>query len=468
MVTEEGTCSSMINPASKTQQVSIPPEKKKYNLLDIPLVKAFIKSRWYPGIFQWAAMIVFSVIVYELVAGTVNPSRNFGTSLTWVLWWPAIPIIFLVLGRFWCAVCPFGKISDIVRKLVGSERPMPKFLKKYGIWMIDIFFIMITWSDHIWGIIESPRGSGYLLLVLTTMVVGTSVFFERRTFCKTLCFLGGLAGNYSRSGMLELRGTPDVCKTCKTQSCFKGDGKTEGCPMFQFVRTMDDSADCNLCGNCVKSCPNNSIRITPRTPTAELWGIKKPKAEHAFLAAVIMGIVFVQNLTMLGIWQDILKVISKITQTTYYPVNFTVAFVVSMMIPIAMLWGTAKLTARKGTSEKVKENFVRFGYAVIPLDLAGHLAHNLFHMFTEGKAIWFNTGNLFGYTLTGDLALASVGTVQLMQYLVIVLGLVGSAYTVYRIGNRASWKKLLPYYALMILLAVINIYLFSLPMDHRV
>lgn len=468
METQKGDCTRMSTPAKRIQPAEASSGKKRINLLEVPLVGAFIKSRWYPGLFQWAAMIVFSVIVYELVAGTVNPSRNFGTSLTWVLWWPAIPVIFLVLGRFWCAVCPFGKISDIIRKLVGSERPMPKFLKKYGIWMIDLFFILITWSDHIWGIIESPRGSGYLLLVLTTMVVGSSVLFERRTFCKTLCFLGGLAGNYSRSGMLELRGTPEICQTCKSQSCYKGDGKTEGCPMFEYVRTMDNSADCNLCGNCAKTCPNNSVRITPRTPTSELWGIKKPKAEHAFLAAVIMGIVFVQNITMLAIWQDILDVISKVTQTTNYNVNFTVAFIISMALPIGLLWVTAKLTARKETREKVKENFVRFGYAVIPLDLAGHLAHNLFHVFTEGKAIWFNTANLFGHGMTGDLSLTSVGAVQLMQYGVILLGLAGSAYTVYRIGGRASWKKLLPYYALMILLAIINIYLFSLPMNHRV
>lgn len=458
----------MNNLARKIQPESIPPAEKKLNLLNIPLIRAFIKSRWYPGLFQWAAMIVFSVIVYELVAGTVNPSRNFGTSMTWVLWWPAIPIVFLLLGRFWCAVCPFGKISDIVRKLVGSEKPLPKFLKKYGIWMIDIFFIAITWSDHIWGIIESPRGSGYLLLVLTTMVVVTSVFYERRAFCKTLCFLGGLAGNYSRSGMLELRGTPEICKTCKTQSCFKGDGKTEGCPMFEYVRTMDNSADCNLCGNCVKTCPNNSIRITPRVPTEELWGIKKPKVEHAFLAAVIMGIVFVQNITMLEIWQEILTVISKITQTTNYNVNFSFAFVISMLIPIAMLYIVAKATARKESFERVKENFVRFGYAVIPLDLAGHLAHNLFHMITEGKAVWFNTVSLFGYKLTGEVGLASMGTVQIMQYFVILFGLIGSTYTVYRIGHKASWRKLLPYYALMAILAVINIYLFSLPMSHRV
>lgn len=445
-------------------------EPKRLNLLSIRIVKAFIQSRWYPGIFQWVALTVFSVIVYELVAGTVDPTRNLGTSLTWVLWWPLIPLFFLTIGRFWCAVCPFGKLSDLIRKTIGSERPAPRFLRKYGLWLIDFFFIAITYSDHIWGIVESPRGSGYLLLLLVTMVVATSVFYERRTFCKFLCFLGGLSGNYSRAGALELRGTPEICRTCKTQSCFRGSDKAEGCPMFQFVRTMDSSAECNLCGNCVKSCPNQSIRLSPRVPTSELWNIPKPKIEHAFLAAVIMGIVFVQNITMVEIWQDILDAIGSVTGTDNERVNFTVAYIIAMLIPIGLLFATTKLaTITSGSHEKVTRNFARFGYAIIPLDLAGHLAHNLFHILTEGKAIWYNTAALFGAEIArGELALVDATSVQLLQYAIIAIGMVGSLYTAYRIGNRGSFKALLPYYALMILLAVVNIYLFSLPMMHRV
>lgn len=443
--------------------------KTPFNLLSIPIIKKFIKSKWYPGIFQWMVLIVFSVIVFELVAGTVSPHGNFGTTMTWVLWWPLIPILFIATGRFWCAICPFGKVSDIVRKLVGSERPMPKFLRKYGIWLIDLFFIAITYSDHVWGIVESPRGSGYLLLLLVTMVVATSVFYERRTFCKTLCFLGGLAGNYSRSGALELRGTPDICKTCKTQSCFKGSDKAEGCPMFQFPRTMDSSAECNICGNCVKNCPNDSIRLSLRVPTKELWGLKNPKLEHASLAAVIMGIVFVQNITMLEIWQDILSIISSFTGTTNYQVNFTIAFIFSMALPILLLLGAAKLATVLGMPNSVKKNFTLFGYAFIPLDLAGHLGHNLFHIITEGKAIWFNSLSLFGSKVTpGDLSLASTSTVQLLQYLIIGIGFIGSTYTAYKMGEKATFKSMLPYYALMLILGIINIYLFSLPMSHRV
>jgi polyferredoxin len=171
------------------------------------------------------------------------------------------------------------------------------------------------------------------------MVVATSVFYERRTFCKTLCFLGGLAGNYARSGAVKVQATPDICKTCKVQSCYKGTEKVEGCPMFQFPRTMESSAECNICGNCVKNCPNNSIKIETRIPTKELWGLKNPKLEHASLAAVIMGIVFVQNITMLEPWQGILKAIGTVTGTSSYVVNFTVAFIIAMALPILLLLG---------------------------------------------------------------------------------------------------------------------------------
>jgi ferredoxin len=448
---------------------NLKPEKESFDLLSIPVVKKFVKSKWYPGIFQWMVIFVFSIIVYELVMGTVDPSKNFGTTMTWVLWWPIIPILFLVTGRFWCAICPFGKLSDIVRKFVGSKRPMPKFLRKYGIWLIDLFFIAITYSDHVWGIVESPRGSGYLLLLLVTMVVATSVFYERRTFCKTLCFLGGLAGNYSRSGALKVQATHDICKTCKVQSCYKGTEGVEGCPMFQFPRTMESSAECNICGNCVKNCPNNSVKITTRVPTKELWGLKNPKLEHASLAAVIMGIVFVQNITMLEPWQKILDAIGTVTGTSNYNVNFTVAFIIAMALPILLLLGTAKLASLLGMDGTVKKNFTRFGYAIIPLDLAGHLAHNLFHIFTEGKAVWFNSIRLFGVeTNPASLSLAPTPTVQLIQYIVILIGLVGTSYVVYRMGKKTAFKAMLPYYLLMLALAVANIYLFSLPMMHRV
>lgn len=446
---------------------------KEKNLLDNKKFADFIKSKWFPGGFQIFVGLVFAFIVIQLLFGPEEAHDNFGTAGTWVLWWPLLPILLFLLGRFWCAICPFGALSDVVQKFVGSKQPVPKFLKKYGIWIIDAFFIAITWSDHIWGVVESPRGSGTLLLIITAGVIISGAFFERRTWCRYLCFLGGLSGNYSRAGILQLRGTPEKCKKCTVAACYKGTEKVPGCPMFEFPKTMETNAECNFCGNCVKNCPNNSIKISWRKPTKELWFIKNPKLEESFLAVVIMGIVFVQNITMVDIWKDILNWLENVTGTTSYYVTFTITFIVAMLIPIILLSITGYV-ARKFNGDSIKQNFARFGYALVPLDLAGHIAHNLFHLLAEGKSVGYTFMGLFGMEFhDASTAILSDTSIQSLQYILIALGTFGSIYTAYKIAKNTynDKKKIsgttIAVGALMVLLAIANIILFSLPMAMR-
>lgn len=449
------------------------PLGNRNNLLKNRWIGAFLRSRWYPGIIQWPTLLVFMLIMFELLLGPSVAHDNFGTALTWVLWWPIIPILFLFLGRFWCTICPFASINDLVQKFAGNNRPVPKFLKKYGIWIIDALFIFITWSDHVWGVVENPLGSGVLMLTLTTGVVVSGAFWDRRTFCRYICFLGGLSGNYARSGMLSLRGTPEICATCTAASCYRGTEKAPGCPLFEFPKTMTSNANCTICANCVKNCPNDSIQLTLRPPTKELWFIRKPKIEEAFLSAIIMGIVFVQNITMLEVWGSILAWLEGITGTQSFYVNFTITFLISMLIPVSLLV-LSSLVAQKFNHESLLLNFTRFGYAIIALDIAGHIAHNLFHLLAEGKSIIFTGLALVGQNVGHNLspAVVDTGTIQLLQFVLIALGFIGSLYTAYRIArvNHSSqkvWGTLAPYAVLMVLLAVMNIWLFILPMAMR-
>jgi ferredoxin len=454
------------------------PVTRRTNLLDNKLIKALVRSRLFPGIIAWPTLVVFTVVVYQLLLGPRAAHDNFGTAFTWVLWWPLLPIIFLFLGRFWCAICPFGKINDLVQKFVGSKKQVPRFLRKYGIWIIDAVFILITWSDHIWGVVENPFNSGILLLLITLGVVVSGALFERRTWCRYLCFLGGLSGNYTRAGMLGLGTKKEVCADCKTASCYKGNGKVPGCPMFVFPKAMDTTAECNLCGLCVKSCPHDAIVLTPRIPTSELWFVKRPRFEVAFLALVIMGIVFVQNITMLGIWTDLLRWIERMTGLSNYPFMFTSLFIVAMAIPAGLML-LASLASSAIDKESTLVNFTKLGYALIPLDLAGHIAHNLFHILAEGKNIMYTTLNLFGVTSpqfnahSGGAALLDSPTIQILQYMLIAIGVIGSLYTAFRIvkSNYGEQKKtgmtFAPSAILIVVFGIINIYLFMMPMSMR-
>ena len=437
-------------------------------------VAAVARSRWFPVVFQWATAAVFALVVWQLLLGPDSAHENAGTALVWVLWWPLLPLLFVTLGRFWCAVCPFGWLSDVVQRVVGVERRVPRFLKRYGIWIIDALFILVTWGDHVWGLVESPWGSGVLLLAMTTGVVVSGAFFERRTFCRHVCFLGGVAGNYSRSGMVRLRADQTICATCTSKAaCFNGTANAPGCPMFEFPRTMDESAYCVLCASCVKACPNDAIQVRLRKPTSELWFVDKPRIEQSLLAMAIMGIVLIQNVTMLEVWNDVLGWIEAATGITSYAVIFTVAFVVAVTVPVALL-ALASRVAAGANLESTRTNVARFGYALIPLDVAGHVAHNLFHLLAEGKSVVFTVAALFGRQSTGaDAALVSTGTIQVLQLVLLALGLAGSVYTARRIAHRryrtAARRRatLTPYLVVVVVLGAINVGMFLLPMAHR-
>ncbi|HEX7405820.1 MAG TPA: 4Fe-4S binding protein [Candidatus Nanopelagicaceae bacterium] len=451
----------------------LPDEPEGRDLLKTPLIRGIMRSRWYPGVLQIPIAAVFGLVVYELLTGPSSAHENAGTALLWVLWWPIIPIVFIFLGRFWCAVCPFGVLSDFVQKLVGVNRPVPVFLKKYGIWIIDATFILITWADHVWGIVESPWGSGVLLLILTFAVIVSGAFFQRRTYCRYLCFLGGMSGNYARTSMIALRANSDICATCTAKAvCYNGTDKVAGCPLFSFPRTMDSNANCNLCANCIKNCPNDAITLTVRKPTQELWFLRSPKIEESFLAMAIMGIVLIQNVTMLKVWTQILRAFTRVTGITNYSIIFTAVFAIGVSLPVALLALAAKIASRTNL-ESMRQNFARFGYSLIPLDVAAHIAHNLFHLLAEGNSVVYTVAALFGKHASGSTALVGNGTIQVLQFTLLAMGIFGSIYTLRRITYRMypapkQRSSTLPPFSILIgVLGALNVAMFLYPMAHR-
>ncbi|MFY9780023.1 MAG: 4Fe-4S binding protein [Candidatus Baltobacteraceae bacterium] len=445
------------------------------NLMKNKVISTVFKSKWFPAIPQAITIWVFMVITWQLLFGPSDADYNLGSLYTWILWWPLLPITFLLTGRFWCAICPFGLLNDVVQKAIGRNKPVPKLIKTYGIWFIDALFIFITWADHLFGIFSSPILTGGLMLILITGVVVSGALWQRRTWCRHLCFLGGLAGNYARNSMVELRATPEKCSTCKSKAaCFNGTASVQPCPVFEFPRTMENSVNCNLCGNCVKSCPNDSIQIRVRPPSKEIFSIhdrkSDPKMDEAFLAIVVMGIVLIKNTDDFAhaIWAGALQSIQNATHTPY-AIAFTILFLIVVNIPGIVLTLMSFL-AQVANGDSWKLNLTRFGFALIPLDMALVVSNTCPDLLGNGRALIYSALALFGVE-SGDAPrnLVAAWLIRDVQIGLVIAGALLSLHAVYRISHHYYdarghvIRTLAPYSAMVAGFAGVMLYIFSHP-----
>ena len=425
------------------------------------LAKAILKNSLYPWTLQWVNVLAFAVIVHQLLLGPAESNNNLGSVLTWLLWWPALGVMFLLLGRVWCTVCPFALLSDVVRRNVGNQLRVPRLLKRVGPWLIIALFVLLTWSEEFFGIAHSPLATAALLLTLVTGVVAMGAFFERRAWCRYACPLGGMAGVYSRVGVVGLQGTPEACMACDQVHCYKGGEAAEGCPMFEFPRIMDGSANCTLCGHCVKNCPNDSLRVVVRMPSSELWAVSKPRLDESFLAALLAGLI--AGLNLMEILHDPFGGLLGLRNTG---LSFTLFFLFCLTTPMLLLAGAAKL-ASLTNADSVRDNAARFGYALLPVVLAGHIGHTGREFLEKGwlivhDALVFATGE----PRPRPASLALVGEeVQLgFQVAIYAVGLSLSLYAAWRIARQrpgpgnpvAIW---LPYALLFVGFATLNVLL---------
>lgn len=441
-----------------------------------------MKKSWYPGFIQLLIFLIFAVILVNLLFGPPVLTANPGTVLTWILWWPLIPLTFFLLGRFWCAICPFGTLGDWVRRLAGLNRPVPDVIKNHGIWMVNGLFFMITWYDVAFGLTKSASATALVFILMLYAVIVFSVIYERRTWCRHICFLGGIFGNYAQTSAVDLGGTPDKCSNCKDLHCFKGREKVEGCNLFLTPKTMKSNRTCNFCGDCFKSCQKDSPGINRRfLPGSELWERSRPRFDEAFLAVSLVALITMSTLGMLEIWPALIDL------TAPRQVNVTVVvslWLVLLVTTVTLIFALGSFISARLAGENFKDNFSRFGYSLIPLNLATHVAHNLNHFLGEGRLIgraavaavmpFSASANIVtaGSQGHGAYALLPEPMVQALQFVTVGLGILLSFNVAGKIASANNGKNKAisiswPHFVVIALFGFISFWLFSLPMSPR-
>jgi len=240
------------------------------------------------NVLQAGVLAVFGTITVVCLFAADTIAGRIANGLVWGLWWPLLLILFLLMGRPWCTICPISLVGRIVRRLGCLGRKPPQWMKTHTGWTIMVMFLLIVWSEHVFGMPHNPVATGVLLLGLMGAAATFCMIYQRESWCRYMCPLGGLGAGYSAGSMIHVRANPSVCATqCTTHECFKGDDSTPGCSVFHHPMYASDEQFCKMCLKCLSSCPHGSARLYLRPPLRGIWRIGSLSESLAPFALVV-------------------------------------------------------------------------------------------------------------------------------------------------------------------------------------
>ena len=248
------------------------------------------------GLVSWLFVVVNLVLWLGPQDRAANPMLN----LFWAWWWPLILLSYPLVGRLWCAICPFMVWGQITQKLTPwRKKSWPHGdMDRWGAPALAAGFAVILLWEEVWNLENTAWLSSCLLLLITAGAVVGSLLFEKRFWCRYLCPVGGMNGLFAKLSILELRAESGTCSgSCSSYACFKGgaaDGEgleTDGCPLGSHPAHLSDNRNCVLCMSCVQACPNRSPQLRLRPPAADLQpSMHTPSSERGLILVLAGGI----------------------------------------------------------------------------------------------------------------------------------------------------------------------------------
>jgi len=432
-------------------------DRPVYNLFRYTQLSNLLKEKVFPNLFGNIGLVIFYLSILSML---FSPGENFLNSFFWSTGWFLIFLFTFLIGRVFCAVCPFMVSGEIARKLKNFNMTRSGTISQHGEKLSMFFIFIILWMEGAFGFQEKPIFTALLLLTITSGAVICAVFFERRVWCRYLCPLGSLLGISSLTSIFSLDADKHVCMyRCGTHECYTGKETEPGCQLFLHPYAIESQQDCVLCMQCHKNCPYGSVKLNLQFPGTGIVAVASPSVGVALTSTALVGILPAESGGLLAPGNDFFNKIANGMGINDIPL-YTAIFFCAAALPSLLLLLMERFLGGHDLKKSVYR-LSRFGYSLLPFAILGHIA-----FYGQKTILWLEA--IISRTGVTGIDFFSANIVLYGIYVILVLlGAAGTIHTFIRIyrndppalttGKKlmAGYTSLIGFYTILYLLAVL-------------
>jgi polyferredoxin len=461
----------------------------RWDLLRVGPIRRVLLWRPFRFLMQAGFALLFVFVIVTGLFGRQQAGSNAATVLTWTYWWILLVLFAMVLGKAWCYMCPWDAISGWLTRLSAWGRPRwplsagiawPRALR--NLYPAAILFLVLTWLELGYGVTTSPLTTASLALLMFFLTFFPALAFERGSFCRYGCLVGRISGLYALFAPIELRARDrDVCRTCRTRDCYHGNERGNPCPTYQYLGGMTKNTYCIMCGECIFTCPRDNVALNLRPFGSDLAKATPVRADEAAMVIIMLSMSTFHGITMTPVWHAAVRAVEGA-----FGVPFLLAFTIGMAACLGVLGAGYLLFVRlshavaRPPEMSVRQLAIRYAYALLPIALFYHFAHNSMHFFIEGATLVPVLSDPFGWNwdLLGTAnvipgPLVPLGVVWALMVGFVLLGQVWALVVARRIATNVfpdRWSALrsqVPMLVCMVVYSALSLWIIAQPMEMR-
>ncbi|MCX6970257.1 MAG: cytochrome c oxidase assembly protein [Verrucomicrobia bacterium] len=457
------------------------PPRRRFDLLRVPVIGPAMRWKYFRPVLQAVMLAIAAAVVLDGLLGPQVSAVNLAGVLPWLHWSGFSAIALLAVGNLFCMACPFTLARDLGRKIFPSTREWPRALRSK--WFAVALLAGFFWAYEFLDLWDSPWWTAWVVIFYFSGAVLVDGIFKNASYCKYVCPIGQFNFVASLVSPLEVRiREADVCSTCRTHDCIKGNASQRGCELLLFQPRKSGNMDCTFCLDCVKACPHDNVGILAVAPGRDLIADPRRSSVGQFgrrpdLAALVLVFVFAAFANVAAMVAPVREMEGAVLRMLGQPAAGAVWFltfifcVVVLPLALARLCGwLSSLSAGRDASGVANG----FSAALAPLGFAMWIAHISFHLFSGVLTPWpiiMRIARDLGVRAAvpaWNVAAPVFGGLPGLQILFLDAGLLCSLWILWRKSRALSVRAMpvfLPWALLGTALYIAGIWLISQPID---